>query len=79
MATNFDPSIYNIQQMLNDISKQYVPDESEDIPNDLKIPEVDNTDEKELQTNHTQPQEVINDDYSKEKNQILNKIMRDRK
>lgn len=30
MATNFDPSIYNIQQMLNDISKHYVPNESED-------------------------------------------------
>ena len=30
MATNFDPSIYNIQQMLNDIAKSYVPDENED-------------------------------------------------
>ena len=30
MATNFDPSIYNIQQMLNDISKHYVPNENED-------------------------------------------------
>ena len=30
MATNFDPSIYNIHQMINDIAKIYVPDESQD-------------------------------------------------
>ena len=30
MATNFDPSIYNIHQMINDIAKIYVPNESED-------------------------------------------------
>ena len=30
MATNFDPSIYNIHQMVNNIAKQYVPDQSED-------------------------------------------------
>ncbi len=30
MATNYDPSIYNIQQTINDIAKKYVPDESEE-------------------------------------------------
>ena len=30
MATNFDPSIYNIHQMINDISKHYVPNENQD-------------------------------------------------
>lgn len=30
MALNFDPSIYNIQQTINDIAKKYVPDESEE-------------------------------------------------
>lgn len=30
MATNFDPSIYNIHQTVNDIAKMYVPNESED-------------------------------------------------
>ena len=30
MATNFDPGIYNIHQMVNDIAKIYVPNESED-------------------------------------------------
>ena len=29
MATNFDPSIYNIHQMINDIAKIYVPNESD--------------------------------------------------
>lgn len=28
--TNFDPSIYNIQQTINDITKKYIPNESED-------------------------------------------------
>ena len=28
--TNFDPSIYNIQQTINDIAKMYVPNENED-------------------------------------------------
>ena len=30
MAANFDPSIYNIHQTINDIAKVYVPNESED-------------------------------------------------
>ena len=30
MATNFDPSIYNIQQTINDIAKDYIPNENED-------------------------------------------------
>ena len=30
MATNFDPSIYNIHQTINDIAKIYVPNENED-------------------------------------------------
>lgn len=30
MATSFDPSIYNIQQTINDIAKMYVPNENED-------------------------------------------------
>ena len=30
MATNFDPSIYNIHQTINDIAKIYIPNESED-------------------------------------------------
>ena len=30
MATNFDPSIYNIHQTVNDIAKMYIPDETED-------------------------------------------------
>lgn len=29
-VTNFDPSIYNIQQTVNDIAKEYMPNESED-------------------------------------------------
>lgn len=29
-TTNFDPSIYNIQQTINDIAKMYVPDETEE-------------------------------------------------
>lgn len=29
-VTNFDPSIYNIQQTINDIAKKYVPNESEE-------------------------------------------------
>ena len=29
-TTNFDPSIYNIQKMTNDVVKKYIPDESED-------------------------------------------------
>lgn len=29
-TNNFDPSIYNIQETINEISKRYVPDESED-------------------------------------------------
>lgn len=30
MATNFDPSIYNIQSMVNDVVKKYIPDETDD-------------------------------------------------
>lgn len=30
MATNLDPSIYNIQQTVNDVIKHYIPDETED-------------------------------------------------
>lgn len=29
-TTNFDPSIYNIQQTINEIAKQYMPDQSDD-------------------------------------------------
>ena len=30
MATNFDPSIYDIHKTINDIAKMYIPDENED-------------------------------------------------